>query len=48
MDRKRRRCGYERGRASMSPLMVGIWDTEARLSIAEANLFIVRKRLLHA
>lgn len=34
VDGKRLRRGYERGRASMPPLLVGIWDTETRLSIA--------------
>jgi predicted transposase YbfD/YdcC len=33
VDGKRLRRGYERGRASMPPLMVGIWDAETRLSI---------------
>jgi predicted transposase YbfD/YdcC len=34
VDGKRLRRGYERGRASLPPLMVGIWDAETRLSIA--------------
>jgi predicted transposase YbfD/YdcC len=34
VDGKRLRRGYQRGRASMPPLMVGIWDAETRLSIA--------------
>jgi predicted transposase YbfD/YdcC len=34
VDGKRLRRGYERGRASMPPLMVGVWDAETRLSIA--------------
>ena len=34
VDGKRLRRGYERGRSSMPPLMVGIWDAETRLSIA--------------
>lgn len=34
VDGKRLRQGYERGRASMPPLVVGIWDAETRLSIA--------------
>lgn len=34
VDGKRLRRGYERGRASMPALMVGIWDAETRLSIA--------------
>jgi predicted transposase YbfD/YdcC len=34
VDGKRLRRGYERGRASMPPLVVGIWDAETGLSIA--------------
>ena len=34
VDGKRLRRGYERGRVSMPPLMVGVWDAETRLSIA--------------
>ena len=34
VDGKRLRQGYKRGRASMPPLVVGIWDAETRLSIA--------------
>lgn len=34
VDGKRLRRGYERGRAHMPPLMVGIWDAETRLSLA--------------
>lgn len=34
VDGKRLRRGYERGRASIPPLMVAIWDAETRLSIA--------------
>jgi predicted transposase YbfD/YdcC len=34
LDGKRVRRGYERGRASMPPLLVGIWDGETRLSLA--------------
>jgi hypothetical protein len=34
VDGKRLRRGYERGRAHMPPLMVGIWDGETRLSLA--------------
>jgi predicted transposase YbfD/YdcC len=34
VDGKRLRRGYERGRASMPPLVVGLWDAETRLSIA--------------
>src|ERR1700743_3692859 len=34
VDGKRLRRAYERGRAHMPPLMVGVWDAETRLSIA--------------
>lgn len=34
VDGKSLRRGYERGRACMPPLMVGVWDAETRLSIA--------------
>lgn len=34
VDGKSLRRGYERGRACMPPLMVGIWDAETRLSLA--------------
>src|SRR6185295_13931134 len=34
VDAKRMRRGYERGRACVPPLMVGIWDAETRLSLA--------------
>lgn len=34
VDGKSLRRGYERGRAFMPPLMVGVWDAETRLSIA--------------
>ena len=34
VDGKRLRRGYERGRTSMPPLMVGLWDAETRLSLA--------------
>jgi predicted transposase YbfD/YdcC len=34
VDAKSLRHGYERGRAYMPPLMVGVWDAETRLSIA--------------
>lgn len=34
VDGKRLRRGYERGRTSVPPLMVAIWDTETRLSLA--------------
>jgi predicted transposase YbfD/YdcC len=33
VDGKRLRRGYDRGRACMPPLMVGVWDAETRLSI---------------
>src|SRR6202140_2439799 len=34
VDGKRLRRGYERGRSHMPPLMVSVWDTETRLSLA--------------
>ena len=34
VDAKRIKRGYERGRAFMPPLMVGVWDAETRLSLA--------------
>ena len=34
IDGKSLRRGYERGRAFMPPLMVGVWDAQTRLSIA--------------
>jgi len=34
VDGKSLRRGYERGRAFMPPLMVSVWDSETRLSIA--------------
>jgi len=34
IDGKRLRRGYERGRAFMPPLMLGVWDAETRLSLA--------------
>jgi predicted transposase YbfD/YdcC len=34
VDGKRLRRGYERGRACMPPLMVSVWDTDTRLSLA--------------
>lgn len=34
LDGKRVRRGYDRGRASMPPLLVGIWDSETHLSLA--------------
>lgn len=37
LDGKRVRRGYERGRASMPPLLVGIWDSETRLSLAASG-----------
>jgi predicted transposase YbfD/YdcC len=33
-DGKRMKRGYERGRSFMPPLMISVWDTETRLSIA--------------
>lgn len=33
LDGKRLRRGYERGRASMPPMLVTIWDSETRLSL---------------
>lgn len=37
LDGKRIRRGYERGRGSMPPLLVGIWDAETRLSLAASG-----------
>lgn len=34
IDGKRMRRGYERGKVSMPPLMIGVWDTQTRVSIA--------------
>jgi hypothetical protein len=34
VDGKRKRRGYERGRACMPPLMVSVWDAEMCLSLA--------------
>lgn len=34
IDGKRLRRGYERGCASMPPLMISVWDAETRLSLA--------------
>jgi predicted transposase YbfD/YdcC len=34
IDAKSLRHGYERGRAHMPPLMIGVWDAETRLSLA--------------
>jgi len=34
IDGKRMRRGYEKGRVSIPPLMVGVWDAETRLSLA--------------
>jgi predicted transposase YbfD/YdcC len=34
VDGKRLRRAYERGRACMPPLMISVWDTETRLSLA--------------
>ena len=36
-DGKRMRGGYERGRAFMPPLMVGVFDAETRLSLAACH-----------
>lgn len=35
VDAKALRRGYERGRAHMPPLMVSVWDSQTRLSIAQ-------------
>lgn len=37
IDGKSLRRGYEKGRAFMPPLMVGVFDTQTRLSIAQAR-----------
>jgi predicted transposase YbfD/YdcC len=34
VDAKRMRRGYQRGRACVPPLVVGLWDAETRLSLA--------------
>lgn len=34
VDGKRLRRGYERGRAYLPPLMISVWDSETRLSLA--------------
>jgi predicted transposase YbfD/YdcC len=34
VDGKRLRRGYERGRAHLPPLMISVWDSETRLSLA--------------
>jgi predicted transposase YbfD/YdcC len=34
IDGKRLRRGYERGKAHFPPLMISVWDTETRLSLA--------------
>ena len=34
IDGKRLKHGYERGRAFMPPLMISVWDTQTRLSLA--------------
>jgi predicted transposase YbfD/YdcC len=34
IDGKRLRRGYEKGRACIAPLMVGVWDADTRLSLA--------------
>src|SRR5215217_5097593 len=36
VDAKSLRRGYDKGRAHMAPLMVSVWDTQTRLSIAQA------------
>lgn len=37
IDGKSLRRGYEKGRAHFPPLMVSVWDSETRLSIAQAR-----------
>src|SRR5258707_2061221 len=37
IDGKSLRRGYEKGRATMPPLMVSVWDSETRLSLAQAR-----------
>jgi predicted transposase YbfD/YdcC len=37
IDGKALRRGYEAGKAFMPPLMVGVWDSQTRLSIAQAR-----------
>jgi predicted transposase YbfD/YdcC len=37
IDAKALRRGYEKGRAHMPPLMVSVWDSETRLTIASAR-----------
>jgi predicted transposase YbfD/YdcC len=37
VDAKSLRRGYEKGRAHMPPLMVSVWDTQTRLSIAQGR-----------
>jgi predicted transposase YbfD/YdcC len=37
IDGKALRRGYETGKAFMPPLMVGVWDSQTRLSIAQAR-----------
>lgn len=53
VDGKSLRHGYERGRACMPPLMVGVWDSQTRLAIAQArapggNEVAATLELLHA
>jgi predicted transposase YbfD/YdcC len=37
VDAKSLRRGYEKGRAHMPPLMVSVWDTQTRLSLAQGR-----------
>ena len=37
VDAKSLRRGYDKGRAHMPPLMVSVWDTQTRLSIAQGR-----------
>jgi predicted transposase YbfD/YdcC len=37
VDAKSLRRGYERGRAHMPPLMVSVWDTQTRMTIAQGR-----------
>jgi predicted transposase YbfD/YdcC len=37
VDAKSLRRGYDKGRAHMAPLMVSVWDTQTRLSIAQGR-----------
>lgn len=38
IDGKALRRGYEAGKAFMPPLMVGVWDSQTRMSIAQPGL----------